>query len=207
MPIELKICGINSENIIKTILENGGCQYLGFVFYLSSPRNLSIEQSKKLTSIVPSHIKKVAVLVKPEVSFIEKIKNQFDYFQIYDSSPSQVKTIKLSSGKKIIQAIKVNKKEDVNLYKQYIGIADKILFDSSGMEKSFSFDWNYLKNIQIKDWFLAGGINIDNVEKASKISKKIDISSSLEDNPGIKSIEKINNFLFKVKKINENRTI
>jgi phosphoribosylanthranilate isomerase len=199
MPIELKICGINSENTIKTILDNGGCQYLGFVFYSSSPRNLSIEQSKKLTSVVPPHIKKVAVLVNPEKSFIEKIKDQFDYFQIYDSSPSQVKTLKLLSNKKIIQAIKVNKKEDINLYKQYIGIADKILFDSSGMEKSFSFEWNYLKNIQIKDWFLAGGINIDNLELAQSITKKIDISSGLEDNPGIKSPKKILDFLTKVK--------
>ena len=77
MPIALKICGIKSENIIKTILENGGCQYLGFVFYPPSPRNLTVEQSKKLTSIVPTHIKKVAVLVKPKNSFVEKIKNQF----------------------------------------------------------------------------------------------------------------------------------
>ena len=110
MPIELKICGINSENTIKTILENGGCQYLGFVFYSPSPRNLSIEQSKKLTSVVPPHIKKVAVLVNPEKNFIEKIKDQFDYFQIYNSSPSQIKTFKLLSNKKIIQAIKIKRK-------------------------------------------------------------------------------------------------
>ena len=81
MPIEIKICGINSNNIIKTIVQNGGCQYLGFIFYPPSPRNLSIEESKKLTSIVPNHIKKVAVLVKPENGFVEKIKDQFDYLQ------------------------------------------------------------------------------------------------------------------------------
>ena len=201
MPIELKICGINSENTIQTIIKNGGCKYLGFVFYPPSPRNLSIEQSKKLTIKVPSKIKKVAVLVKPENSFIEKIKNQFDYFQIYNSSPAEIKNIKLISNKKIIQAIKVKKREDINFYKQYMGIADEFLFDSSGMEKSSSFDWSYLKNIQIKNWFLAGGINIDNVEKASKISKKIDISSGLEDNPGLKSSKKVSNFLLKVKKL------
>ncbi len=97
MPIELKICGINSENIIQTIIQNGGCQYLGFVFYSASPRNLTIEQSGKLTSIVPKHIKKVAVLVKPESSFVEKIKNQFDYLQVYETSPSKVKELKLIS--------------------------------------------------------------------------------------------------------------
>ena len=74
MPIELKICGINSKNIIQTIMQNGGCRYLGFIFYPPSPRNLTIEQSKKLTSFVPDHIKKVAVLVRPENSFIETIK-------------------------------------------------------------------------------------------------------------------------------------
>ena len=67
------------------------------------------------------------------------------------------------------------------------------------MENSSSFDWSYLKNIQIKDWFLAGGINIDNLELAQSITKKIDISSSLEDNPGIKSPKKILDFLKKVK--------
>ena len=201
MPIELKICGINSENIIKTIIQNGGCQYLGFVFYPSSPRNLTIEQSEKLTSIVPKHIKKVAVLVNPENSFVAKIEKQFDYFQVYETSPSKVKELKLIFNKKIIQAIKVKKEEDVNLYKQYIGIADEFLFDSSTMEKSSTFDWSYLKNIEINEWFLAGGININNLEKASKISKKIDISSGLEDNPGIKSSKKVSDFLLKAKKL------
>ena len=101
----------------------------------------------------------------------------------------------------------MKKKEDINLYKQYLDVADEFLFDSSAMEKSAIFDWSYLKNIEINEWFLAGAINIKNLEKASKISKKIDISSSLEDNPGVKSVEKIKNFLLKVKEINENRTI
>ena len=134
-------------------------------------------------------------------SFVEKIKAQFDYLQIYETSPSKSKALKLISNKKIIQAIKVKKKEDINLYKQYIGIADEFLFDSSAMEKSSIFDWSYLKNIEIKEWFLAGGININNLEKALKISKKIDISSGLEDNPGVKSSKKVSDFLLKVKKL------
>ena len=201
MQMELKICGINSQEIIEEIVKNGGCKYLGFVFYPSSPRNVSIEQSKKLTSIVPDHIKKVAVLVKPENSFVEKIKDQFEYLQVYETSPSKSKALKLISNKKIIQAIKIKKKEDINLYKQYIGVADEFLFDSSAMEKSSIFDWNYLKNIEISKWFLAGGININNIEKASKISKKIDISSSLEDTPGVKSSKRVSDFLLKAKKL------
>ena len=201
MSIELKICGINSQKIIETIIKKGGCKYLGFVFYPSSPRNLSIEYSKKLTSIIPSKIKKVAVLVKPEISFIEKIKSQFDYFQVYDVSPLKVKKLKQISKKKIIQAIKIKNKKDIDIYKKYIGIADEFLFDSSAMEKSYSFNWDYLKNIKIKGWFLAGGININNIDKASKITQKIDISSALEDNPGKKSEKKVFEFLEKIQKL------
>jgi phosphoribosylanthranilate isomerase len=201
MPIKLKICGINSLDIIKTILKFGGCQYMGFVFYQNSPRNLTIKESIKLTSIVPKHINKVAVLVDPKNDFIKKIENQFDYFQLYDTPPDKVKELKLSFNKKIIQAIKVKKKEDVNLHKKYIGIADEFLFDSSGMEKSFSFNWDFLKNIKLKEWFLAGGININNLNKAKNITQKIDISSALEDNPGKKSVKKVSDFLLKVKEI------
>ena len=69
------------------------------------------------------------------------------------------------------------------------------------MEKSSIFDWSYLKNIEIKEWFLAGGININNLKEASKISQKIDISSGLEDNPGEKSVKKVSELLFKVKQL------
>ena len=201
MPKELKICGIGTENIIKKIVEKGGCKYLGFVFYAKSPRNLSIEKSKKLTSIVPGHMKKVAVLVNPDNNFVDKIKNQFDYLQLYDTEPAKVKELKLNFKKKIIQSIKIKKKEDINIYKQYLGIADEFLFDSSAMEKSSMFDWNFLKNIKIRNWFLAGGINIDNINEALKITQKIDISSSLEDNPGEKSEKKVIDFLEKIQKL------
>ena len=201
MPLEIKICGINSEKIINTIVETGGCQYLGFVFYPSSPRNLSIEQSKKLTSIVPKYINKVAVLVNPESTFVEKIKNQFDYLQIYESSPEKIKNLKLISNKKIIKAIKVKNEEDINLYKKYIGIADEFLFDSPAMEKSSIFNWNYLKKLKIKSWFLAGGITFDNLNDAITLSRTIDSSSSLEDNPGNKSEKKVKYFLEYTKKL------
>ena len=56
-----------------------------------------------------------------------------------------------------------------------------------------------MKNIEIQGWFLAGGININNLEDAKKITQKIDISSSLEDNPGEKSVKKVSDFLLKAK--------
>ena len=67
-------------------------------------------------SIVPNNIKKVAVLVNPENLFVENIKDQFDYLQLYETSPKKSEELKLLSNKKIIQAIKVKKKSDINLY-------------------------------------------------------------------------------------------
>ena len=119
-----------------------------------------------------------------------------------DISSSLEDTPGVKSSKKVLDFLqKVKKKEDINLYKQYIGIADEFLFDSSAMEKSSIFDWSYLKNIEINEWFLAGGININNIEKASRVSRKIDINSGLEDNPGVKSSKKVSDFLLKVKKL------
>ena len=200
--LEIKICGISDPKSCTTAIQHN-VNYLGFVFYKKSHRNLTIEQAKHLTSLVPKFVKKVAVLVRPEQEFVKKIKDMFDYLQVYESSPSEIQQLKLTSGKKIIQAIKIKKKSDVELYKQYIGIADEFLFDSSSMEKSSSFNWGYLKNIEIKDFFLAGGIGLDNINQAIKTSKKIDISSKLEDTHGKKSAKKIIEFLLKIKEINE----
>ena len=69
------------------------------------------------------------------------------------------------------------------------------------MEKSSIFDWSYLRNVKIKSWFLAGGITHNNISEAIKVSQKIDISSSLEDNPGDKSEKKVQNFLENIKKL------
>ena len=69
------------------------------------------------------------------------------------------------------------------------------------MEKSATFNWDYLKNVKIKEWFLAGGVNVNNLKKAANITRKIDISSSLEDNPGKKSVQKVSDFLLKLKNL------
>ena len=69
------------------------------------------------------------------------------------------------------------------------------------MEKSSTFNWDYLKNVKIKGWFLAGGVNTNNLREAKNITQKIDISSSLEDNPGKKSVQKVSELLLKVKQL------
>ena len=202
--VEIKICGITSEEAIVTASEYQCVKYLGFVTYNKSKRHLTIGQAERLTKLVPKHIKRVSVLVgMPTKDFIDKTKKMYEYFQIYDASPSQIQQLKLMSGKKVIVAIKAKDQKAVDLHKQYIGIADSFLFDgSSSYGTSSSFNWDYLKSIK-SSFFLAGGIGIENISNALKISSKVDISSNLEEIEGKKSVKKIEEFLLKVEKINE----
>ena len=138
---------------------------------------------------------------------MEKIKNlSFDYYQLYDVSPEKTKLIKEKYNKKIISALTIENKKDVNRYKEYETISDIILFDSKGYEKSSNFDHELLNHVPNSiNKMLAGNIQYnDNLDKYSKIADIIDISGSLETS-GEKDISKINIFLKNVSKIkNEN---
>ena len=76
---KVKICGMKNAETIKTAIDHK-VDFLGFVFYPDSPRNLTPKQATILTKDIPSHIGKVAVLVNETDQFIEYIKNDFDYF-------------------------------------------------------------------------------------------------------------------------------
>ena len=203
--VTIKICGITSEEAI-TVASGYQCvKYLGFVTYSKSKRHLTIEQARHLTNLVPQHIKRVSVLVgAPTFDFIDKTQNMYDYFQIYDASPSQIQQLKLVSGKKVIVAIKAKDQKAVDLHRQYIGIADDFIFDggSSSYGASSSFNWDYLKTVKCS-FLLAGGIGLGNIEEALKVSRRIDLSSKLEDTTGKKSVKKIKEFLLEVKRIND----
>ena len=203
--VEIKICGITSEGAIIAASKYQCCKYLGFVTYNKSKRHLTIEQAGRLTKLVPKHIKRVSVLVgMPTDDFIDKTQNMYDYFQIYDASPSQIQQLKLVSGKKVIVAIKAKDQKAVDLHRQYIGIADDFIFDggSSSYGASSDFNWDYLKTVKCS-FLLAGGIGLGNIEEVLKVSRRIDLSSKLEDTTGKKSVKKIKEFLLEVKRIND----
>jgi len=142
----------------------------------------------------------VAVLVKPDDDILEKIKNlDFDYYQLYDCNPEEIKSIKNKYSKKIITAFTVQDAEDIKRSKLYKDVTDIYLFDSKGYEKSQSFKHSLIKNIKFdKEVMLAGNIQInDNLENYKKIADIIDISGGLETN-GLKDISKIEIFLKKI---------
>mgnify|MGYP001426894225 CR=1 FL=1 len=204
-----KICGVTDLKTLTYLIDHPfPPRFVGFICnYRKSPRFLEIDELKKLTSINKKKIKFVAVLVKPSKKILEKIKKlNFDYYQIYDCSPHEIKSIKEKYKKKIITAFTVQNFEDIKKYIFYKDVTDIYLFDSKGYEKSKSFDHFLIKNIKFdKEIMLAGNIKFnDDLDKFLKIADIIDISGGLETS-GFKDISKIEIFLKKIKDLkNEN---
>ena len=198
---KVKICGMTDAETIQTAIQHK-VDYLGFVFYKKSPRNLTIEKAKQLTNNIPTNVKRVAVLVNEGNELIEQIKNFFDYFQLHgDEDLKRIKEIKEKFNKKIIKAIKITDEKSAKTFSTFEEQVDMLLLDSPAMEKTAKFDWQILTKLKItKPYLVAGSININNVDEILKYNPSgIDISAGVESSPGIKSNEKIIEFLDKVK--------
>jgi len=201
-----KICGISDLSTLNYIIDHPyPPQFIGFICnYKKSPRYVEIEKLKKLVSINKKKSSFVAVLVKPNENILEKIKYlPFDYYQIYDCTPEEIKSIKEKYNKKIISTLTIKDAADVDKYQLFSNVADIYLFDSKGYEKSISFDHDFIQKIKTdKPLMIAGNIQLDdNLENYKKIADIIDISGGLETS-GLKDKSKINIFLNKVEQIN-----
>ena len=203
--MEAKICGITDSYILKYIItHNNSPKFIGFIVnYTKSKRYIELDKLKKLIDTEKKKINFVAVLVNPKDDILEKIKNlNFDYYQLYEVKPDRTKFIKEKYNKKIISALTIENKNDVERYKEYELISDIILFDSKGYEKSIGFDHQLLKDIpNYITKMLAGNIHYnDKLDKYSEITDIIDISGSLET-LGKKDISKIDIFLKNISRI------
>ena len=206
--MKLKICGLHPARDVQICIDLG-VNFLGFVFYKKSPRNLNLQEVEKLKIYNKQSSLFVAVTVNPSDEFIEKtVLGNFDYIQLHGSEkPERVKEIQ-STGLKVIKAIKVKDELDIDNYKNY-GSAEIILFDTPGMEKSFEFPKNLVSKLPKGNRFaLAGSISENNVENLVKLGVNFfDLSSSLETKLGHKDHLKIQNFMKKINSINENSSI
>ena len=205
--MQVKICGISDPITLKFLTEHPHSpKFIGFIVnYPKSRRYVEINKLKDLLKIDKKNSSYVAVLVKPDTKILEDIKNlPFDYYQVYDCDPKEIKDIKEIYNKKIITAFTVRSLDDVKKYNLYSDVSDIFLFDSKGYEKSMSFEHELIKNIKFnKEVMLAGNIQVnDELEKFKKIADIIDISGGVETS-GVKDVSKIEIFLNKIKKIND----
>jgi phosphoribosylanthranilate isomerase len=202
-----KICGIKDPTTLDYLINHKyPPQFIGFICnYKKSKRYIKFDNLVKLVNVNKKGIFFVAVLVNPDESFLEKIKDlNFDYYQLYNVSPERTKIIKNKYNKKIISALTINKKSDVNKYISYKNFSDIILFDGKGYEKSIGFDHLLVKNLPstIKK-MLAGNIRYnEKLDNYAKIADIIDISGSLETS-GKKDLAKIDIFLQNLRNLND----
>jgi len=200
-----KICGISDLDTLNFIINHPyPPQFIGFICnYKKSSRYVEVEKLNELLKLDKKKSNFVAVLVKPDEKILEKIKHlPFDYYQVYDCTPEEIKEIKQKYNKKIITALTIKDETDVEKYQLFSEVTDIYLFDSKGYEKSMAFDHSLIKKIKInKPLMIAGNIQLnDNLENYEKIADIIDISGGLETS-GVKDKSKINIFLNKIKQV------
>jgi len=200
-----KICGISDLNTLNFIINHQyPPQFIGFICnYKKSSRYVEVEKLNELLKLDKKKSNFVAVLVKPDETILEEIKHlPFDYYQIYDNTPGEIKEIRHKYNKKIIAALTVSNQDDINKYKAFEDIADILLFDSKGYEKTQSFNHNFLDNVKSSNPIMvAGDIKTDDLNNFKNKPFLIDASGNLESEKGVKDINKIDKFLNKVHNI------
>ena len=195
----IKICGVSDLETLKYILNHKfPPRFVGFICnYKKSRRYVAYDKLKKLINIKKKHTSFVSVLVNPDNKILEEIKKlNFDFYQLYDVSPEKTKRIKEKYNIKIITALTINTKKDVEIYKDYHEISDLILFDGKGYEKSIGFNHellNFIPNSLNK--MIAGNIKIEDIPKFKNKDYYVDLSGSLENKEGKKDLNKIDKLL------------
>lgn len=209
MTIEAKICGINSAEAAAAAAA-GGADYIGFVFYPPSPRAVTPAQAHAIAAEVPARVKKVALLVDAEDAAIREIcaAVPLDLLQLHGKeSPERVAQVKARFGLPVMKAVRIAGEDDVAAARAYLKAADRLLFDAKPPKdmrdalpggNALSFDWALLAGESWPlPWMLSGGLDAGNLAEAVRTARAraVDVSSGVEDKPGVKNPAKIRAFL------------
>lgn len=206
--MKIKLCGFTELKTIKTAIDYG-CDFLGIVFVKNSIRYVNPEESKKLSSIIPNYIHKVAVVADETLENLQIINQNFqpNFFQLHGKEDVEyIQNLrKKLPNIAIIKAISISEKNDLDKIKNYENYVDYFLLDNKNPGSGKAFKWEFLKDFKpAKPYFLSGGINLLNLDEAIKIANPefIDVSSGIEEIRGFKSSKLIIEILQKIKSIN-----
>jgi phosphoribosylanthranilate isomerase len=207
MHTKVKICGLKTEAALEAALD-GGADYVGFVFFPPSPRNVGLATAKLLAGKARSRAKVVALMVDPPDDLIGEVATVVapDILQLHGKeTPERVTAIRARWGIPVMKAVPVDTADDARAALPYRPTADLILFDARAPVDSTRpggngapFDWRALIGVADDVAFvLSGGLTPDNVEEAIRITgaKIVDVSSGVEIRPGEKDPELIRRFL------------
>lgn len=209
-PVEVKICGIRRASDLKAALD-AGADFIGFVFVPDTPRYIAPQEAAELLgtfseSIRPQGRKIVAVMVDPDDQQVAEVLRTVtpDILQLHgNESRERVREIGSLYDIRIMKALPVASRADVEKGEEYVGYADMLLFDAKAPDgpnggTGRTFDWDLLNGADIPlPWFLSGGLTVDNVQEAIRRTgaTRIDVSSGVERERGVKDETMIAEFI------------
>lgn len=198
----IKICGLNDAGSIAATAR-AGATHAGFMFFDRSPRHVTHEQAQFLSASIPASLARVAVLVDPTDEDIDLAVAAIGatVIQLHGhETPERVAEVKDRTGLIVFKAVPVSTRADIEAAAAFTA-ADTILFDAKPPVDATrpgghgaTFDWTLLKGLKFaKPWILSGGLNVDNVAEAVRITGAtgVDVSSGVEAAPGVKSPRRI----------------
>lgn len=207
MVTQVKICGVTSAEAADAAVR-ARADFVGLVFHPKSPRNLNPYQASSLASRLRDRVRIAALVADASDEMIAGIVAivRPDFLQLHGSeSPARAAALKSRFAVGIIKAFSVAEAADFADVRAYDDIADLYLFDArapDGAERpgghGAAFDWQLLRGRTFaRPWFLAGGLDAENVARAIAASgaRAVDVSSGVETAPGVKSPELIRAFV------------
>jgi len=207
MPLLVKICGLSTAEALDVALD-AGADMVGFVFFLPSPRHVSLEAVRPLGLRAHGRAQKVALTVDATDDTLAAIVDALapDMLQLHGrESPERVAAVKARFGVPVMKALPIAGRDDLAPIRDYRNVADRLLFDARAPREATrpgglgkAFDWHLLENLDRGLAFmLSGGLDADNVAEALGIThaRAVDVSSGVERAPGEKDPDKIRAFI------------
>ena len=208
--LQIKICGVKDKEIAMHAID-AGANFVGFIFYEKSHRNITVENCEQILSDIKDLTIPVAVTVNPDDKLLDDLSRiGFQYIQLHGQETLEiVKRIKLNYDFKIIKAFGISSSEDLEELIKYEPVVEYFLLDSPPQANvqggtGHRFDWKIIENLSTsKNFFLSGGLNSDNITSAINLKKTsfFDVSTGVEDSEGIKDKQLITEFIDKAKNI------
>jgi phosphoribosylanthranilate isomerase len=214
MSILVKICGINSRQAAEAAVA-AGADFAGLVFHARSPRLVSLDEARSLADYLHDHVRVVALVADADDETIAAVVSAVrpDFIQLHgNESADRVGAVRARFKVHVIKALPVADESDFARLPDFMQVSDMMLFDArppAGAAlpggNGAAFDWKLLRGrAYSRPWLLAGGLNEANLAAAVALSgaKFVDVSSGVENAPGVKDPIKIAAFVAAARNLN-----
>ena len=201
----IKICGLTDPDNALACAEFGP-DAMGLVFYEKSPRNVSVDQAARITSVLPQQILTIGVFVDNLFEDImEKVKGcSLKGVQLHGKEPPELVDRLKKENLFVIKALFAAKKPDLNQARDYSNASSLLVESGKGILPGGNAEsWTYEISRRIKTKtpvIIAGGLSPDSITGALKAARPfgVDVSSGVEKIPGMKDLSKVKSFIARI---------